>query len=400
MCNAATNGFTLTESYLVGQSSEELTTLTWSGSKSTWVRTNVYGDGKLLGTYDSAGLHFHLTDPLGTRRVQTNAEGLAEQNCQSLPDGDAQNCYPVGTASGVIATPLFFTGKERDTESGLDYFGARYYGSSMGRFLSPDPSGLYYADPSNPQSLNLYSYAQNNPLTNTDPTGLACVYFNDAGSGVESVDHNTSSGECGSNGGDYVNGATSANQIQYNANSDTFNIQSSSTFHNYNSTAYAPGPGGGGNGIPCSGNCDTANGYSSSFKLPQFTLQVGVAGNYGFGPLATTAFTGLIVDSHGHFGRYGGGGAGLGLGAGGSAGIQAGISNGNGICSYGGPFGNVSLTGGEGVGGTLDGFAGYGDGPGGVVSGSSITAGIAGGVDAAATVTETKVTPFGGKKCQ
>ena len=169
MCNAATNGFTLTESYLVGQSSEELTTLTWSGSKSTWVRTNVYGDGKLLGTYDSAGLHFHLTDPLGTRRVQTNAEGLAEQNCQSLPYGDAQNCYAVGTASGVTATPLFFTGKERDAESGLDYFGARYYGSNMGRFTSPDDGSDQ--NPGNPQSWNLYSYGRNNPLIGTDPDG-------------------------------------------------------------------------------------------------------------------------------------------------------------------------------------------------------------------------------------
>jgi len=46
----------------------------------------------------------------------------------------------------------------------------------MGRFTSPDPSGLYYADPTNPQSLNLYSYALNNPLTNIDPTGLYCDY--------------------------------------------------------------------------------------------------------------------------------------------------------------------------------------------------------------------------------
>ena len=58
-----------------------------------------------------------------------------------------------------------FTGKERDTESGLDYFGARYYGSNMGRFSSPDPSGLYFADPTNPQSLNLYSYAAGGPGT-------------------------------------------------------------------------------------------------------------------------------------------------------------------------------------------------------------------------------------------
>jgi hypothetical protein len=42
--------------------------------------------------------------------------------------------------------------------------------------MSPDPSGLYFADPTNPQSLNLYSYVLNNPLANTDPDGLRCVW--------------------------------------------------------------------------------------------------------------------------------------------------------------------------------------------------------------------------------
>jgi RHS repeat-associated protein len=68
-----------------------------------------------------------------------------------------------------------YTGKERDTESGLDYFGARYYGSSMGRFMSPDwaddPIPVPYANLMNPQSLNLYSYVGNNPLSSTDEDG-------------------------------------------------------------------------------------------------------------------------------------------------------------------------------------------------------------------------------------
>jgi RHS repeat-associated protein len=85
-----------------------------------------------------------------------------------------------------------FTGKERDAESGLDYFGARYYSSSMGRFSSPDPSGLMYANPYNPQSLNLYAYAYNNPLINIDPTGLECVW--DDGSYDSNDDSSTGSG--------------------------------------------------------------------------------------------------------------------------------------------------------------------------------------------------------------
>src|SRR5579863_5571498 len=64
-----------------------------------------------------------------------------------------------------------YTGKERDTESGNDYFGARYYASSMGRMMSPDP-GNVGASPINPQTWNMYSYGLNNPLRITDPSGL------------------------------------------------------------------------------------------------------------------------------------------------------------------------------------------------------------------------------------
>ena len=67
------------------------------------------------------------------------------------------------------------TGKERDAESGNDYFGARYYASNMGRFLSPDWGGaedpVPYATLGNPQTLNLYSYVRNNPLVAADING-------------------------------------------------------------------------------------------------------------------------------------------------------------------------------------------------------------------------------------
>jgi RHS repeat-associated protein len=80
--------------------------------------------------------------------------------------------------SAASAHPSISTGKERDAESGNDYFGARYYASSMGRWLSPDWSAKYepvpYAKLDNPQTLNLYSYVLNNPLTHFDPDGHAC----------------------------------------------------------------------------------------------------------------------------------------------------------------------------------------------------------------------------------
>jgi RHS repeat-associated protein len=79
-----------------------------------------------------------------------------------------------GTAQHVFLT-YKFSGKERDAESGLDYFGARYLSSSMGRMMSPDWSAkaepVPYARLDNPQSLNLYAYVGNNRLRYTDPTG-------------------------------------------------------------------------------------------------------------------------------------------------------------------------------------------------------------------------------------
>ncbi|MBS1813665.1 MAG: hypothetical protein JSS87_02190 [Acidobacteria bacterium] len=68
-----------------------------------------------------------------------------------------------------------YTGKERDTESGLDYFGARYYASIVGRWMSPDWAqkvvAVPYANLDTPQSLNLYAYAENNPISQSDLDG-------------------------------------------------------------------------------------------------------------------------------------------------------------------------------------------------------------------------------------
>jgi RHS repeat-associated protein len=84
---------------------------------------------------------------------------------------------------------MHFTGKERDSESGLDNFGARYDSSSLGRFMSSDPgnAGAVNADP---QSWNAYAYVRNNSVNLTDPTGAVfCRPANDAekGQGVSQV---------------------------------------------------------------------------------------------------------------------------------------------------------------------------------------------------------------------
>jgi RHS repeat-associated protein len=69
---------------------------------------------------------------------------------------------------------LKFTGKERDSETGLDYFGARYFGGAQGRFTSVDPE-LIPRDITNPQMWNKYAYAVNNPMRYVDPDGAAVM---------------------------------------------------------------------------------------------------------------------------------------------------------------------------------------------------------------------------------
>jgi RHS repeat-associated protein len=140
-----------------------------------------------------------------------------------------------------------FTGKERDTESGNDYFGARYFGSSMGRFLSPDPSQLYFADPTNPQSFNLYSYVLNNPLVNVDPDGLDCLYAQDSG-GVR-----IQTGDCTNAGGKdddgiYVNGTVNSatqddqgNVTSYSTDSGSFLADGTPNNSSVQVTAQHPG---------------------------------------------------------------------------------------------------------------------------------------------------------------
>jgi len=109
---------------------------------------------------------FYHLDHLGTPRLILDENGATVSQHHYLPFGEER---PVPASSEPTLNRRAFTGHERDVESGLDYMMARYYGSTLARFMSPDPLG---GDVNDPQSLNRYSYARNNPLMLTDPTGL------------------------------------------------------------------------------------------------------------------------------------------------------------------------------------------------------------------------------------
>ncbi len=133
---------------------------------------------------------YYHGDQIGSSRMMTSSAGWPIW---------AEDYYPFGQdASSVSSVNHYrFTGKERDTESGIDYFGARYYASSMGRFMSPDWSAkvepVPYSKLDNPQSLNLYAYVLNQPLTVADPDGHAPMGW---GGFENCASNNSSTGEC------------------------------------------------------------------------------------------------------------------------------------------------------------------------------------------------------------
>ncbi len=161
-CDLTGNGFTMTSMYVLDQGGQTMTETDGSG---VWQHTDVGG----FASYDSNGLHFQMADWLGTRRVQTDYAGTVETSFQHLPFGELL------TSLSGDSTEKHFTGKEHDTESGNDYFDARYYSPSMGRFMIPDWSvkvePIPYSKLDDPQSLNLYSYVRNHPLSTVDADG-------------------------------------------------------------------------------------------------------------------------------------------------------------------------------------------------------------------------------------
>ena len=127
--------------------------------------------------------------------------------------------------------------KERDAETGLDFFGARYMSSAQGRFTSPDVP-LLDQQPGDPQSWNLYSYVRNNPLIFTDRTGNDCVYVNSSNDGISSIDNQTNAKGCGKTGGCWVDGTVTNARFAYGS----LILTGTTNGQNKTSASYGLGP--------------------------------------------------------------------------------------------------------------------------------------------------------------
>ncbi len=163
-------------------------TLYWRGTGSdTLAETDLAGndeeeyiffDGQRIARRDTTStgttiaVHYYFSNRLGSHGVVENAAGTAcEQDIDYYPYGGQEFDYCANVPQNYK-----FTGKERDAETGLDNFGARFNASMMARFMSPDPLSGHAQDP---QTLNKYAYVRNNPLNMVDPTGMDGGSIND-----------------------------------------------------------------------------------------------------------------------------------------------------------------------------------------------------------------------------
>ena len=126
-----TGGFAPTASWVLGPGGEQVTEYSVSSGTSTFAHTNVFAAGSLLATYTGTSTYFAFHDWLGSKRVEIAANSSCASAFVSLPFGNTSNdnssYSPIalsGYSACADATEHHFTNKERDTESGNDYFGA------------------------------------------------------------------------------------------------------------------------------------------------------------------------------------------------------------------------------------------------------------------------------------
>ncbi|GLW35902.1 hypothetical protein Areg01_88370 [Actinoplanes regularis] len=151
--------------YLPGQE------IRYSTSGATTSCTRYYSHaGSTVGSRTKTGLTWTAADHQGTASVSVDAAGQQSTTRRQTPYGT-----PRGTAAGAWPNNRGFVGGTMD-DTGLTHLGAREYDPGLGRFISVDP----LQDLTDPQQWNPYTYANNDPISNSDPTGLLV----DVGNGI------------------------------------------------------------------------------------------------------------------------------------------------------------------------------------------------------------------------
>ena len=148
----------------------------------TCLRDYIYMGNRLIAEYrPQEGKYYYYTpDQINSTRIVTNDSGAVVYAAAHDPFGGIQKTW-----TSTYDPVLKFSGKERDAESGLDYFGARYYDKAQYRFISVDPVINAGAAIGNPQRWNLYSYCGNNPIVYLDPDGRSYLIVHKSSNKLE-----------------------------------------------------------------------------------------------------------------------------------------------------------------------------------------------------------------------
>jgi len=129
------------------------------------IKKHIFAGANRIASVEQQGsdtqAYFYHSDHLGSSNVITGAGGSQVCRYEYKPFGD------ISFQDGGYTTDIKYTGKIQD-DTGLYYYGARYYDPLIGRFISPD---TIVQSPQDPQSLNRYAYCRNNPIKYIDPTG-------------------------------------------------------------------------------------------------------------------------------------------------------------------------------------------------------------------------------------
>ncbi|GGG75787.1 RHS repeat-associated core domain-containing protein [Edaphobacter dinghuensis] len=153
-----------------------------AGLENNWASYN--------GVIGSVQTRYYVDDHLGTTQMEFSAGGYPLWKGQFAPFGQELDTQ-------YTANHYKFTGLEHDSESGLDHTQFRQYGSTMGRWMSPDPYNGSM-DLANPQSFNRYSYVGNMPMRFIDPSGqIPCVPVADPGITIATCVAITATETCG-----------------------------------------------------------------------------------------------------------------------------------------------------------------------------------------------------------
>ncbi|MBX4200816.1 hypothetical protein KW786_01675, partial [Candidatus Parcubacteria bacterium] len=154
-----------------------ITSSVTTSTTGTMITKHTFANGQDIATIDGTGaavkVYYATVDLLNSSSIMTDSAGALTETLDYFPFGSIR----IDKKAGSFSEQRKYIGQEYDIDTGLNYLNARYYNGSIGKFISQDPMFWSFDQKwlLDPQNQNSYSYARNNPITSSDPSGLFVV---------------------------------------------------------------------------------------------------------------------------------------------------------------------------------------------------------------------------------